>query len=176
MKQKFYFRYLLIFVFLFLLTTNSEAVPYPRMIQWRASPRTFIISLYRGVLNRQPENQAVVNAWARNITNNKSSRLKVFWQFVTSKEYQRSRWAKLRKEYSVYYKSVGEYKRYKRYYITKESTVGFYVAGKYSFGVAMAVRDYCATFDGNSEERQWNRNSRNRRNSNSVNLLGITPD
>ncbi len=169
MKKKLNYSYLLLFfAFLFFLPIKSKAVPYPERIQWRASPRAFIISLYQGVLNRQPENQAVVDSWARSVTSDSHSRLSIFWKFIGSREYKNSRWAKLSREYSVYYKMVGEYKRYKSYYVAKFGT-DFYLQGKYTFGVAMAIRDYYAAFY--SGRRQVDR-----RNNNSIDLLGVTPN
>jgi hypothetical protein len=139
-----------------------KAVPYPERIQWDASPKVFITSLYQGVLDRQPENQAVVDAWATNITSNISTRINTFLQFIRSKEYQNSRWAKLKNEYAIYYKKVGTHKNLKRFYVSKNGK-DHYVKGKYSFGVAMAIKDYHATFDTASETYK--------RNNQSINLL-----
>ena len=83
-------------VFLFLvcvvgtigLSGNAEAIQNPGAIQWTASPQAFVDSLYRGVLGRAPESQAVVNTWAGQINANPVSRKTVFWAFVNSPEYQ----------------------------------------------------------------------------------------
>lgn len=83
-------------VFLFLVCVvgtigwsgNAEAIQNPGAIQWTAPPTAFVDSLYRGVLGRAPESQAVVNTWAGQITGDPASRKKVFWHFVNSPEYQ----------------------------------------------------------------------------------------
>ena len=147
-------RILLSVFFLSLLsfTNKNDEVPYPDRIKWSATPTVFIESLYRGVLGRSPENRSVVNAWASNITSNHSSRLKVFWGFVNSREYQNSRWAKQPKTYTIYYKYVNAGNRNKKsYYIAKKpSGAHNSLRGKYTFGIAMAVKDYTETFDSNS--------------------------
>lgn len=143
-------------------TIDSFAVPYPEKINWNASPTAFITSLYQGVLGRNPESSKVVNEWAGNITSQSSSRLKVFWMFVNSREYQATRWAKQKREYSIYYKTTAATNRYKSYYVSKNGR-DYYVQGKFTFGVAMAVKNYHATFDRASESYRGN--------SNSINLL-----
>ena len=67
---------------------NAEAIQNPGAIQWTAPPTAFVDSLYRGVLGRAPESQAVVNTWAGQINANPASRKTVFWAFVNSPEYQ----------------------------------------------------------------------------------------
>ena len=156
---------LLLFLIFSLLSTNSEAVPHPEKIKWKASPTAFITSLYQGVLGRNPENRSVVNSWATAITSQKSSRLNVFWKFINSREYQTSRWAKQRKEYAVYYKFVGTHKKKTRYYTSKHGT-DHYISGNYTFGVAMSIRDYKSQFDSRSE-------SYNKQNNRGINLLGV---
>lgn len=154
-----------LFLFAF-FTLQSYGVPYPEKILWKDSPKNFIHSLYQGVLGRNPENQAVVNSWATTITNQNSSRVNTFWKFIQSKEYQSSRWAKQQKLYSIYYKTIHNKKVYKRYYISKFGR-DHYVKGRYSFGVAMALKNYIATFDKKSE-------TYNSSNTNSINLFNTT--
>jgi len=67
---------------------NAEAIQNPGAILWTASPQAFVDSLYRGVLGRAPESQAVVNTWAGQVNANPASRKTVFWHFVNSPEYQ----------------------------------------------------------------------------------------
>jgi len=67
---------------------NAEAIQNPGAIQWQAPPQAFVDSLYRGVLGRAPESQAVVNTWAGQVNANPASRKTVFWHFVNSPEYQ----------------------------------------------------------------------------------------
>jgi len=67
---------------------HAEAIQNPGAILWQASPSVFVDSLYRGVLGRAPESQAVVNTWAGQVTGDPATRKRVFWAFVSSPEYQ----------------------------------------------------------------------------------------
>jgi hypothetical protein len=69
-------------------TGSAEAIQNPGAILWQASPSVFVDSLYRGVLGRAPESQAVVNTWAGQVTGDPATRKRVFWHFVNSPEYQ----------------------------------------------------------------------------------------
>jgi len=124
---------------------NVEAVPNPGAILWDASPQAFVTSLYVGVLGRQPESQAVVNGWAEYVNDKPISRLRVFWAFIGSIEYQGSSWAKQKKEYKIYREM--DHNRY-RYSVSKGPLGAKYFPqdGPYTFGVAMAVRGYHETF------------------------------
>ena len=125
---------------------RAFAVPRPEAINWRANPTGFITSLYQGVLGRNPESQQVVIGWARQVNNTPGSRLRVFWLFVGSQEYQNSRWSKLRREYTVYRKSQHN-SRYWDYYAAKFSGGGHPLEGPYTFGVAMAIVGYHRAFN-----------------------------
>ncbi len=135
---------------------DSYGVPYPEKINWYSSPSSFVHTLYEGVLGRYPENSKVVKDWATNITSDHSSRIKVFWMFVNSKEYQASSWAKQKREYSVYYKWVGQERSLKQYYISKTGS-DVHVSGLYTFGVAMALNLYYSKFDPKSD--RYNKNT-----------------
>ncbi|MDD3845444.1 MAG: DUF4214 domain-containing protein [Syntrophorhabdaceae bacterium] len=126
---------------------DAEAVPNPGAISWRGSPTAFVTSLYVGVLGRQPESQAVVNGWAAQVNATPHSRYQVFWRFVNSPEYQGSRWAKQRREYTVYRKYYIKSDIYK-YSVSKGPLGADYYphAGPYTFGVAMALRGYFEAF------------------------------
>lgn len=68
----------------------AHAVSNPILIQWRTpDARSFIVSLYQGVLGRNPESEAVVRSWMTQITSNPRSRLAVFNGFLSSPEYRR---------------------------------------------------------------------------------------
>lgn len=129
------------------LAPNAEAVANPSAIVWNGAPRTFITSLYIGVLGRQPESQAVVTEWARQVNQDPHSRSRVFWGFINSREYQQSRWARLPREYYVYRKYVIQGDFY-TYSVSKGPLGADYYpqAGPYTFGVAMALRGYNETF------------------------------
>ena len=126
---------------------DAEAVPNPGAIQWRASPRAFVTSLYVGVLGRQPESQAVVNGWATQVNATPHSRYQVFWRFVNSPEYQGSQWARQKREYTIYRKYYMKSDSWE-YSVSKGPLGADYYphAGPYTFGVAMALRDYFETF------------------------------
>jgi hypothetical protein len=66
---------------------HAEAIQNPSVILWQASPQTFVVSLYQGVLGRNPESQTVVDTWARQVSD-PNSRKRIFWHFVNSPEYQ----------------------------------------------------------------------------------------
>lgn len=66
---------------------HAEAIQNPGVISWQASPQAFVVSLYQGVLGRNPESQSVVDTWARQVSD-PNSRKRIFWAFVNSPEYQ----------------------------------------------------------------------------------------
>ncbi len=121
----------------------AQAVPAPASINWRGSPAAFITSLYRSVLGRAPESRQVVAGWARLVTSQPSSRLKVFWTFIKSGEYQRSRWSKQKRSYYVYRKTQQGSRRW-RYFAAKYSQSGGQriAGGPYARGVAVAIVGY----------------------------------
>jgi len=129
------------------IALDAGAVPNPGAINWKGSPQAFATSLYVGVLGRQPETQAVVIAWARQVNANHHSRLQVFWQFINSPEYKGSRWAQQQREYTVYRRYYMERNSWK-YSVSKGPLGAEYYphAGPYTFGIAMALRDYFNTF------------------------------
>ena len=128
-----------------LLTTweTSWALPRPGSINWRGSPNNFITSLYWGVLGRAPESRQVVAGWATQVTSQPSSRLKVFWRFVSSAEFQRSRYAKQKRQFYVYRKSQRNSRRWD-YFAAKYSQSGGQriAGGPYTHGVAVALVGY----------------------------------
>ncbi|MCZ7641581.1 MAG: DUF4214 domain-containing protein [Pseudorhodoplanes sp.] len=68
----------------------ARAAINPSAIQWTASdPHVFITSLYHGVLGRAPESPMVVAQWARQISADPNSRMRVFNQFVGSPSFDR---------------------------------------------------------------------------------------
>ncbi len=147
MKKNFTVSILIITAIVLCAALNVEAVPNPGAIVWNGSPQAFITSLYVGVLGRQPETQAVVAGWARQVNSNPNSRYRVFWAFINSPEYQGSSWARQRKEYNVYRKYYIKSDTYK-YSVSKGPLGAEYYpqAGPYTFGVAMALRGYYETF------------------------------
>lgn len=122
---------------------EAQAVPSPGSIRWKASPTAFIDSLYRSVLGRAPETRQVVAGWARQVTRQSSSRLNVFWAFIKSGEYKRSRWAKQKRRYYVYRKSYKRSHKYD-YFAAKYSQDGGHRigGGPYTRGVAVAIVGY----------------------------------
>jgi len=175
--------FLTILILSFFFSIKSLAVPRPEYINWIAQPRDFIISLYEGVFEGVTQdfltqNEANINDLASSIDGTPKSRYEMFWLFINSSEYQKSRWAKQKKEYSVYYKYVTSGTVEKNsYYVAKESTkADIGIKGKYTFGVAMAVRDFNAIFDPRSIEyrEMWNfvpRQDRSSSNNISGNIL-----
>ncbi len=147
MKKNFTVNIVIITAILLCAALNVEAVPNPSAIVWNGVPRTFITSLYLGVLGRQPENQTVVTEWARQVNQDPGSRSRVFWGFINSREYQQSRWARLPREYYIYRKYVIQGDFY-TYSVSKGPLGADYYpqAGPYTFGVAMALRGYNQTF------------------------------
>jgi hypothetical protein len=124
---------------------TAWAVPNPDGIRWKASPTAFVDSLYRCVLGRAPESRAVVQGWARQVTSQPGSRRTVFWRFIHSQEYKKSRWARLSKVYNVYRKNQLK-SRYWEYYAAKRPSGGIHLEGPYAFGVAMALVGYHRAF------------------------------
>ncbi len=139
--------------------SSAFAIANRRAIQWEARPEAFVRSLYIGVLGRQPENDQVVIAWARNVNRNSRSRLNVFWGFVGSPEYKNNTrpWAGLSKEWLVIRtreRKVVEPSRMRTepcncYYVTKSPRHRQKVLSysKATYPVAMAVLNYYAIFD-----------------------------
>ena len=147
MKTKYAVNILMITIIILCASYDAGAVPNPGEIVWKGSPRTFITSLYIGVLGRQPENQRVVTEWATQVNETAHSRLRVFWAFINSREYQQSRWARLPREYNIYrtYVMQGNFNRYS----VSKGPLGaehYLHAGPYAFGVAMALKAYNDTF------------------------------
>jgi len=147
MKTKYTANIVIVAAIVLCTAFNAEAVPNPGGIVWNGAPRTFITSLYIGVLGRQPETQAVVTDWARQVNETATSRYRVFWAFINSPEYQQSSWAKQEREYNVYRKYViqGDFFTYS---VSKGPLGADYYpqSGPYTFGVAMALRNYYNTF------------------------------
>lgn len=136
-----------VFALLLAASVDTYSIPNPNAINWSASPTGFVTSLYVGVLGRSPESTAVVNGWATQVNSNPSSRLNVFWKFVGSPEYQASSWAKQRREYNLYQKYDSRSNRY-TYSVSKGPLGAEYRVeyGPTTFGIAMALRGYYATF------------------------------
>lgn len=121
-----------------------QAVPNPGAIAWKAPARAFIVSLYRGVLGRAPENQQVVEGWAAQVRNTAGSRLHMFERFLGCQEYQNSTWASRPREYNVYQAEQKNTKRWKYYY---GKFAGAYSGrqiggGPYTRGTAAAYAEY----------------------------------
>jgi len=138
----------IIILSIFSISTKSFAVAHPEYINWRGSPRDFVISLYEGVLGEEINNQVIINNLASSINSNPQSRLDLFWRFINSDEYQSTMWAYQPREYQVYYEYVsdGNIEKY-HYYIAKQPAgADMLTQGIYTFGVAMALRDFWATF------------------------------
>jgi hypothetical protein len=151
MKKTRYLFFPLIFIFIGMFNVNNVfAVPNPNAISWKAEPQAFVRSLYVGVLGRQAESNAVVVAWARQVGKSPSTRRALFWRFVQSPEYQKSRWAKQRKEYKIYYKwNKSRTTTWTRtWWVSKNlnSASYRYHSGPFTFGVAKALRNYYADY------------------------------
>lgn len=147
---------------LFLRIHGVLAIPNPDIIQWGAAPEAFVISLYQGIFGRNPENNNVVQGWARQVTSSPQSRYDLFWKFVGSAEYQNSMWARHPKEYGVWWNTrmidtTSGRRVCHCYYSSKDSHGGYmpsmqytgvpYPAGKFSFGVSRALAKLYAAFD-----------------------------
>lgn len=134
-------------IFLVAAALNARGVPRPEAIVWNGVPRTFVTSLYIGVLGRQPENQRVVTEWAAQVNNTPNSRHRVFWAFINSPEYQGSSWARQTREYNVYRRYIMQSDSYT--YSVSKGPLGadnVHHSGPYSFGVAMALKNYYQTY------------------------------
>lgn len=153
MKKVLLLSLLAIISFVF-ISLKSTPVPRPEYIQWRAQPKDFVSSLFRGVLGRESNYDWQVENLASMVKSDPKSRLEVFWTFISTEEYQASRWAKQDKEYQVYYKYVTSDNTEKfSYYVSKQpSGAHMSTEGIYTFGVAMAIRDYKATYNPRSVE------------------------
>lgn len=131
---------------------SAHAVPRPEIIDWLGSPRAFVISLYRGVLGREPETEQVITGWAQSIDKSPGSRIRAFWQFVGSPEYKSKPWSKHKKEWVAFYrnerKNTAGYCHC--YYVTRHMAESYHIVGpsdKKSKGVARAVARFHAAFD-----------------------------
>ena len=144
----------LLVLFLIFTSLKSYAVPYPERIEWRAQPKEFVVSLYIGVLNRVQPDQNMINNLASKINSKPSSRLDLFWLFISSNEYKATMYANQKKAYQVYYEYVNSGKSIKhRYYFAKQpSGADRSIKGNYNYGIAAAIRDYHATYDKKSIE------------------------
>ncbi len=134
-------------IFLVVAVSNVRGVPRPEAIVWNGAPRTFVTSLYLGVLGRQPENQNVVTGWASQINATPNSRYRVFWAFINSPEYQSSSWARQAREYNVYRRYIMQSDSY-TYSVSKGPLGAEYThqSGPYTFGIAMALKNYYQTY------------------------------
>lgn len=146
---------------------RALAVPNPRAILWNAPATDFVRSLYQGVLGRSPSSDAdlqSVRAYAQKVTNKKAKRYDLFWHFINSREYQASRWAQQRGEYSIYWKTRNAKRKNGStylchcYYFTKHGSDGgfmpsmqytgvSYPATRLTFGVAAALTRMYAAYD-----------------------------
>ena len=126
--------------------SGVKAVPRPEAIRWKSSPTGFITSLYVGVLGRRPESRAVVAGWARRVTRRPGSRLSIFYSFIRSPEYKGSSWARQKREYFVYRRNNRN--RTKSYTVSKGPLRAEWrvVAGRYTFGMATATRNFYQSF------------------------------
>ncbi len=147
MKTKYSVNIVIIAAIVLCTPLNAGAVPAPGEIIWKGVPRTFITSLYIGVLGRPPESQAVVTEWAMQVNQTPDSRYRVFWAFINSPEYQQSRWARQQREYNVYRKYVMQGDFYS-YSVSKGPLGADYYpqGGPYTYGVAMALKGFYNTF------------------------------
>jgi len=149
MKRNLLFRIVLLASLIVFPVLLVNAVPNPNAINWNAERFTFIRSLYVGVLGRQPESEWVVQNWGRQVDYGKpSSRLRIFWLFVNSPEYQASEWARQPKEYNVYRRYI-IYGNYYEFVVANRGPGAeyYYVSGPFTFGVAIAVKRYAETFE-----------------------------
>jgi len=156
----------ILFFSLLLFSVKSYGVPYPDRIQWNASPNTFIISLYQGVLGRSPESQQVVNTWASNLNNRSLTKIQIFWRFINSTEYMNSRWSREAKNYSVIYRYMGKYNNSKEYFVINKNayfTGHRQAGGPYAYGVATALHYYYQSIEDTKS------------NSNGINLFDEVP-
>jgi len=139
---------------LFLFSLKSLAVGHPEYINWRAHPREFVISLSEAIFGTISEDNTFIDNAASRINTDPNSRLELFWLFLDAPKYRYSEWAKQDKEYQVYYKYVtsDNIEKYS-YYVSKQQTgADMSIQGMYTFGVAMALRDFYATFVPRSTE------------------------
>lgn len=149
-KTKYLVSSFIVLVFCLFTVNNALAVPNPDAINWKASSQGFIRSLYIGVLGRRPESNAVVVDWARQVSKSAASRKKVFWMFINSPEYKKSRWAKQKKEYKIYYKwnKSNRTNWTRTWWVSKRINNASYRyhSGPYTYGIAKALRNYYAAY------------------------------
>jgi len=133
---------------LFLFSLKSLAVGHPEYINWRAHPREFVISLSEAIFGTISEDNTFIDNAASRINTDPNSRLELFWLFLDAPKYRYSESAKQKKEYQVYYKYVtsDNIEKYS-YYVSKQASgAHMSIQGTYTFGVAMSLRDFYATF------------------------------
>ena len=126
---------------------TAEAVPNPGAINWTASPDGFVRSLYVGVLGRRIPASDDISGWSNQVTGNSNSRLKVFWGFINSAEYQQSSWARQRREYYLYQRYNIRGNTYT--YSVSKGVLGAdwrTVYGPTTFGIATALRGYYSSY------------------------------
>ncbi len=132
----------------FLFSLKSLAVPNPEYINWRAHPREFVISLSEAIFGTISEDNTFIDNAASRINTDPNSRLELFWLFLDAPKYRYSESAKQKKEYQVYYKYVtsDNIEKYS-YYVSKQASgAHLSIKGTYTFGVAMSLRDFYATY------------------------------
>jgi len=133
----------------FVFSIKSFAVAHPEYINGRAQPREFVISLYEGIHGSVMENNTLFDNMASTINFDSKSLLKLFWLFIDSPNYQYPIWVSQLKECQVFYEYVtsGTVEKYS-YYVAKQPTgANIFTEGMYTFGIAMAVRDFKATYN-----------------------------
>ena len=132
----------------FLISTKSIAVEHPEYINWRAHPREFVISLSEAIFGTISDDNTFIDNAASSINSDPKSRLELFWLFLDAPNYRYSEYAKQKKEYQVYYKYVtsGNVEKYSYYVAKQASGAHMSIQGMYTFGVAMSLRDFYATF------------------------------
>jgi len=159
----------------FLISTKSMAVEHPEYINWRAHPREFVISLSEAIFGTISDDNTFIESAASRINTDPNSRLELFWLFLEAPKYRYSESAKQKKEYQVYYKYVtsSNIEKYS-YYVSKQASgAHLSIQGMYTFGVAMSLRDFYATFVERSIEYGEMRNfvPRNLRSSSNSNVM-----
>ncbi len=139
---------------------KSFAVEHPEYINWRAHPREFVISLSEAIFGTISDNNTFIDNAAARINNDPNSRLELFWSFLDAPKYRYSEYAKQKKEYQVYYKYVtsGNVEKYSYYVAKQASGAHIRVSQMHTFGVAMSLRDFYATYVERSIEygEMWN--------------------
>lgn len=138
-------------------------MPDPEGIRWRWGPDAFVRSLYLSVLGRPPENDRVVRAHAAQVNSSPGSRARMFWRFITCPEYQRSSWARLPRDYNVWWNTLWDERPASGrrlchcYYVSRDSLGGYMPSfqytgvpppsGPFTLGVALALARLYGAFD-----------------------------